>query len=219
MLGHSGATPPGQAKVGSEPTPAGLCRLCRSGRVFAMKRPKATRPGRRPRPPHWLPATRQHRPAARPTQVLPAGPRAPRGSPAPLCFEWLQMRVVQAAMCGPTGVGVARLGWGGAGLTPRLTAPPPAAPRLPPPRGPRAEARCHPWARHREATAKPFRGAACAGRVSTAPRAGARAVVTVTTGPVAPVMRSRKSGGDPPRARPGAWGPVLWGASGAGSLG
>lgn len=216
MLGHSGATPPGQAKVGSEPTPAGLCRLCGSGRVFAMKRPKATRPGRRPRPPHWLPATRQHRPAARPTQVLPAGPRAPSGSPV--------LRVASdegraGSHVRPTGVGVARLGWGGAGLTPRLTAPPLAAPRLPPPRAPRAEARCHPWARHREATAKPFRGAACAGRVSTAPRAGARAVVTVTTGPVAPVMRSRKSGGDPPRARPGAWGPVLRGASGAGSLG
>lgn len=68
------------------------------------------RPGRRPRPPHWLPATRQHRPAARPTQVLPAGPRAPSGSPAPLCFEWLQMRVVQAAMCAPR-----ELGWLGSG--------------------------------------------------------------------------------------------------------
>lgn len=200
---------------------AGLCYEEAKGNATRTPAPPPALAARHsPAPPCGPDRLRCFLPAPGPL-VAPGGVRRhpPSGSPAPLCFEWLQMRVVQAAMCGPTGVGVAWLRWGGAGLTPRLTAPPPAAPRLPPPRAPRAEARCHPRARHREATAKPLRGAACAGRVSTAPRAGARAVVTVTTGPVAPVMRSRKSGGDPPRARPGAWGPVLRGASGAGSLG
>lgn len=189
----------------------------RAGLCYEEAKGNATRT---PAPPPALAARHSPAPPCGPTDsgasCRPQGPKRLPGSPV--------LRVASdegraGSHVRPTGVGVARLGWGGAGLTPRLTAPPLAAPRLPPPRTPRAEARCHPWARHREATAKPLRGAACAGRVSTAPRAGARAVVTVTTGPVAPVMRSRKSGGDPPRARPGAWGPVLRGASGAGSLG